>query len=68
VQPGFTAARAYADGAALHLVADPVLDGILHQRLEQHAGHQHIERIFGHIFSKRSLSPKRTVSMKDNRR
>jgi len=38
--PGFD-----ADGTAFHLIAEAVLHGVFDQRLQQHAGNEHIERV-----------------------
>ena len=41
--------RADADGAPFHLAAQAVLDAVFHQRLQHHAGHQHIQRVRGDV-------------------
>jgi hypothetical protein len=37
------------NGAALDFAAQAVLDGVFHQRLQHHAGYQHIECVRGYV-------------------
>ena len=51
------APAAQPDGAAFHFAAQAVLNAVFDQRLQQHAGHQHIQRVVGDLLFEAQLVP-----------
>ena len=51
------AAGPHRDNAAFHFRCDPVPDSILHQRLQNHAGHEHIQGSRFNFFADLQLVP-----------
>src|ERR1700683_1082255 len=55
MQPPIRAPRSQPDGATFNFAAQTVLYAIFNQRLQQHAGNQHIQTLGVHLFFKAQL-------------